>query len=63
MLSMNTTNETKKMKFAEKKLREQEELIKSKLMWNLGRKKQIEIDLSNGIGLAILSKVIGITDI
>ena len=40
---------------------EMDEIIKSMFMWNLGRGNMaVNLDLTQGIGLAILSQVIGI---
>lgn len=43
---------------------EMDEIIKSMFMWNLGRGNMaVNLDLTQGIGLAILSQVIGIKQI
>lgn len=42
---------------------ELDEVIKANFMWNLGKVKKGQTDLSKGIGLAILARVVGVEEI
>ena len=40
-----------------------DEVIKDNFMWNLGKQSKGHTDLSKGIGLAVLARVVGVEEI
>lgn len=40
-----------------------DEAIKENFMWNLGKQSKGQTDLSKGIGLAVLARIVGVEEI
>ena len=57
---------SQKRLLTEDQIRRQQELdevIKANFMWNLGKQSKGQTDLSKGIGLAVLARVVGVEEI